>query len=145
MAAQREAEAHWEGDLPHGGGAVSLETGLARDLPVSWASRTERPDHKTSPEELLAAAHASCYAMALANTLAKAGATPERLDVKAKATFDKVGDAWAVTRMELAVSGRVPGANAASFEDAARKASQSCPISRALQNNVEIRVQAQLA
>jgi osmotically inducible protein OsmC len=144
MAMQREAETQWERDLAHGEGRVKLASGLAPDLPVSWAARTERADHKTSPEELLAAAHASCYAMAFANTLSKMGTTPERLNVRAKATFDKVGENWSVTRMDLEVTGRVPGADPAAFEQAAQTAAKSCPISRALQNNVDIRVQARL-
>src|SRR5690606_9679645 len=93
MAADRIAEATWEGNLAQGQGRIGRgSSGLATGVPVTWASRTEEPGGKTSPEELLAAAHASCFAMAMSHQLAGAGHTPERLHVRATATFDKVGD-----------------------------------------------------
>ncbi len=145
MAADRIAEATWEGSLAQGQGRIDLKSsGLATAMPVTWASRTEQPDGKTSPEELLAAAHASCFAMALSHQLASAGHTPERLDVRAVATFDKVGEGFRVTSVRLNVRGRVPGADEAAFMNAANAAKDGCPISRALQGNVDISLEAML-
>ncbi len=145
MAAERTAEVTWKGSLFEGGGTIDLTSSrLASDLPVTWASRTEAPDGKTSPEELLAAAHASCFAMALSGQLARRGNPPERLDVRATATFDKVGEGFRVTTMRLHVRGRVPGADEAAFREAADAAKDGCPISRALEGNVDISVEAEL-
>ena len=145
MAADRIAEATWEGNLAQGQGRIDLKSsGLATGMPVTWASRTEEPGGKTSPEELLAAAHASCFAMALSHQLAGAGHTPERLDVRATATFDKVGDGFKVTGVRLHVRGRVPGADEAAFMQAANAAKDGCPISQALKGNVDISLEAML-
>jgi osmotically inducible protein OsmC len=144
MSTQRKAHVVWEKDLFSGNGKVSFGSGAIPETSVTWASRIEKLDGKTSPEELLAAAHASCFAMGLSNTLASQGSPPERLNVTAVATFAKVGDKWMVTRMELTVSGIVPGIDWVKFEDASRVAGISCPISNALRNNVEIKVVAQL-
>ncbi len=145
MAADRIAEATWEGNLAQGQGRIDLKSsGLASQMPVTWASRTEEPGGKTSPEELLAAAHASCFAMALSHQLAGAGHTPERLDVRATATFDKVGDGFKVTGVRLHVRGRVPGADEAAFMQAANAAKDGCPISQALKGNVDISLEASL-
>lgn len=144
MAAKRTAEAVWDGDLAHGRGTVKGKSGGLPETSVSWAARTEASGGKTSPEELLAAAHASCFCMALSAGLGRIGKPPERLAVSATATFDKVGDAWKVTTMELDVVGKVPGASAAEFETAAKAASQGCPISGALKGNVTVTVQARL-
>ncbi|HEX7119562.1 MAG TPA: OsmC family peroxiredoxin [Longimicrobiales bacterium] len=145
MAADRTAEVTWEGNLAQGNGRIDLKSsGLATAMPVTWASRTEQPGGKTSPEELLAAAHASCFAMALSHELAGAGHPPERLDVRATATFDKVGEGFRVTAMRLYVRGRVPGADAAAFLRAANAAKEGCPISRALAGNVDIALEATL-
>ena len=145
MAAKRSAEAHWEHDLVHGSGRVKGHSGALPEMSVSWAARTEAPGGKTSPEELLAAAHAACFSMAFSSTLAKMQKPPEKLDVTATATFDKVGDAWTVTTMEIDVVGKVPGIELAQFQDAARTAGTNCPISRALKGNVDVRVSARLA
>jgi lipoyl-dependent peroxiredoxin len=145
MAAKRTAQAVWEHDLVHGHGTVKSTSGAFGELGVSWAARTETSGGKTSPEELLAAAHASCFSMALSAGLGRMQKPPERLEVSATATFDKVGDAWKVTTMELMVVGKVPGITAAEFESAAKAASQGCPISGALKGNVAISVQAKLA
>jgi osmotically inducible protein OsmC len=145
MAAERTARAVWQGNLVNGNGAVSTETTSALvDTPVTWAARTEAPDGKTSPEELLAAAHAACFCMALSNELDQAGTAPERLETTATATFDKVGEGWKVTTMALEVRGKVPGADQGSFEKAAGAAGEGCPISGALKGNVDIRVTAEL-
>ena len=146
MAATRQARAIWNGDLAKGTGTVSAATsGKFKDLPVSWGARTEAPQGKTSPEELLAAAHASCFCMALSAGLAKAGTPPEQLDVTATVTFDKVGDSWTVTTSALEVKGKVPGIDAATFAKAANDAKDGCPISRALNGNVKLSVTPQLA
>ena len=146
MAATRQARAIWNGDLAKGTGMVSAtSSGKFKDLPVSWGARTESPQGKTSPEELLAAAHASCFCMALSAGLAKAGTPPEQLDVTATVTFDKVGESWTVTASALEVKGKVPGIDAAAFEKAANDAKDGCPISRALKGNVKLSVTPQLA
>ena len=142
----RKATATWQGDLTSGAGHVSASTtGLFSDLPVSWASRTEEPDGRTSPEELLAAAHAACFSMALSNGLAKAGHAPERLEVSAEVHFEKADAGWGVTRSELTVRGSVPGMDAEEFRAAAEAAKDGCPISRALAGNVKLSVEASLA
>ena len=145
MAAKRTAEAVWEHDLIHGHGTVRGTSGALGSLAVSWAARTETPGGKTSPEELLAAAHASCFSMALSAGLGRMGKPPEQLNVRATATFDKVGDGWKVTTMELEVVGKVPGISAEEFGNAAKAASVGCPISGALKGNVAISVEAKLA
>ncbi len=142
---QRSAYVVWEKDLSKGAGTVTVGSGALRQFPVTWASRTEDSGGKTSPEELLAAAHASCYAMALSATLARRGTPPERLDVTAVCSFERVGDGWKVTTSELNVKGRVPGLNKTMFNEAARAAEKSCPISNAIRNNVEIKLSASLA
>jgi len=144
MTATRTAEATWENDLLHGGGHVKGTTGALPQMAISWSSRTEAPGGKTSPEELLAAAEASCFAMAFSNTLAKTQKPPKRIHVTATATFDKVGDGFSVTVMDLDVVGQVPGIDAAQFQEAAKSASQNCPISRAIKGNVEVRLTARL-
>ena len=145
MAATRTATVTWNGSLAEGSGTVSAGTSeLFTDLPVSWASRTEAPEGRTSPEELLAAAHAACFSMALSGALAREGTPPDHVHVSATVTFDKVGDAWTVTRSELDVVGTVPGLDEAAFDAAAQAARDNCPISRALAGNVELVVSATL-
>ena len=144
MAAVRRADSSWEGDLISGSGVVSASTSKAfSDLPVTWASRTESAEGRTSPEELLAAAHAACYSMAFSGDLAKAGSPPTRLDVSATVTFDKL-DKWRVVSSALTVRGVVPGIDAARFREIAEGAKDGCPISRALQGNVKLSVEATL-
>ena len=142
--AERRADVVWTGDLIHGKGPVQVGSGALSGLPVTWAARTERSDGKTSPEELIAAAHAACYAMAFSNTLAKAGHTPERLNVTAVCTLDQVNGKFTITTMDLSVRGAVPGLDQRGFEQAARTAEAGCPVSNALRNNVTINVRAQL-
>src|SRR6266542_3787017 len=111
MAAIRTATVTWTGDLSEGSGSVSAgSSDTFLDLPVSWAARTEAPGGKTSPEELLAAAHASCFAMALSAGLGRAGTPPEHLHVEAEVTFDKLEAGWSVVASALTVLGHVPGA-----------------------------------
>jgi lipoyl-dependent peroxiredoxin len=145
LAATRTATVTWNGNLATGSGTVSAgSSSLFTDLPVSWPARTEEPQGQTSPEELLAAAHASCFSMQLSVNLDRAGTPPDHLHVSASVTFDKVGDAWTVTTSQLDVVGVVPGADAAGFDAAVQAARDGCPISRALAGNVEISVTASL-
>lgn len=145
MALESRAEATWEGNLVQGKGTVSgASSQQFKDVPVSWPSRTEGHSGQSSPEELLAASHASCYAMALSHGLTQGGNPPERLNVSARVTFDRVGDGWSVTKSALAVRGKVPGIDAAKFREAAEGAKDGCPISRALKGNVELSVEATL-
>lgn len=145
MAAKRTAQATWEGDLPTGHGHVTGTSGGLPEVQVSWAARTEAPGGKTSPEELLAAAHAACFSMALSAGLGRIQKPPQRLEVSATVTFDKVGEGWKVTTSEISVVGTVPGITAEEFEKAAHGAGQNCPISGALKGNVAITVLAKLA
>ncbi len=145
MAAIRSAEVIWEGDLAAGSGRLDAVSSKAfQALPVTWASRTEASEGRTSPEELLAAAHASCYAMSFSSELTKAGMPPERLEVSAEVTFDRVDGKWTVLSSRLAVHGRVPGIDADRFRALATQAKDGCPISRALVGNVALSVEATL-
>ena len=144
--AERQADVVWEGDLLGGNGTITnVTSGALGDLPVSWPARTEQPGGKTSPEELLAASHAACYAMAFSHTLTGQGTPPQRLQVSARVGFDpKVGGGFEVSFSRLTVRGQVPGIDQAAFEEAAREGEQGCPISNALRGNVEITVDATL-
>ena len=143
MAAIRRAEARWSGALATGSGVVSARSSAVFDeLPVTWAARTEQPDGKTSPEELLAAAHAACYSMALSGALGRAGTPPDRLDVTAEVTFDKLEAGWRVVSSALTVRGKVPGMSEADFLAAAEATKDRCPISVALAGNVALSVEA---
>ena len=145
MAAIRTADVTWKGDLTSGAGTIDyVSSGAFSRMPVSWAARTEAHEGRTSPEELLAAAHASCFAMAFSNGLAKSGTPAERLSVRATVTFDKTADGWSVASSHLTVRGLVPGATAEGFRAAAEAARDGCPISRALAGNVTLSVEAAL-
>jgi osmotically inducible protein OsmC len=138
------AEATWTGDLAGGAGSVRAESGAMPELPLTWSARAQRRQGATSPEELIAAAHAGCYSMALSNELAKAGHPAERLEVTATVTFETGRpDGAAITTAELAVRGHVPGATSEAFAQAAEAARVGCPVSKALAG-VEIRLQATL-
>lgn len=141
MSAQSRAETVWEGDLAHGSGTTTPDSGAFDAVDVSWASRTSRAAGKTSPEELLAAAHAACFSMALSHELAEAGTPPERLDTSATVDFEP-GEG--VRSSRIVVRGRVPGIDQEKFAEAARGASEGCPISGALKGNVQIDVEATL-
>jgi osmotically inducible protein OsmC len=142
MATQRKAEVVWHGNLTHGDGTiVSATSGALPQLPVSWAARSEEPGGKTSPEELIAAAHAACFAMALSHGLAEAGHTADKLETSSTVTFEPgVG----ITTDHLTVRGTVPGMTAAEFQAAAEEAKAGCPVSQALAG-VEITLDAQFA
>jgi len=145
MATTRRADATWSGDLLSGRGTVSAATtGVFRDLPTTWASRIGEPEGVTSPEELLATAHASCFSMAVSNELAKAGTPPMRVAVTVAVTGDKLESGWTVLSSAITVKAVVPGATDASFQEAANKAKDGCPISKALKGNVELSVEATL-
>lgn len=142
--ATREAQTVWEGSLPRGTGTVSSGSGALGELPVTWAARTEQPDGMTSPEELIAAAHATCFSMALSLKLGEQHSPPERLTVKAACTLDEVDGAPRITSVALTVAARVPGLGRADFDRALEEAGALCPVSNALRGNLEISVAGEL-
>lgn len=129
MAATRTATTQWAGSLFEGAGQVTLESSGLGTYDVTWASRTEVPDGRTSPEELIAAAHSSCFSMALSNGLAKAGTPPTSLRTTAAVTFEP---GTGITGSHLSVRGEVPGMSAEDFQAAAEEAKEGCPVSQAL-------------
>ena len=142
MATDRKARVTWEGDLMSGQGRIeTVSSGALGGLDVSWPARSEEPGGLTSPEELIAAAHATCFSMALSNGLAKAGHAPERLQTSATVTFQP-GEG--ITKVALEVVGRVPGLDEAEFDQAADEAKQNCPVSKALAGVPEIALTARL-
>jgi len=138
--AQREAEVVWEGPLERGTGTLASGSGALDGLAVTWASRTRSPEGRTSPEELIAGAHASCFAMALALVLGDDGTPPERLIISAASTLDEVEGAPRITTAALSVRARVPGLDAAAFDQIVGRAAALCPVSNALRGNVELSV-----
>lgn len=142
--AERRAEAVWEGNLTEGRGRFTVGSGALQEQPVTWAARTEQPGGKTSPEELIAAAQATCYAMALSNTLNRQGTPPQQLVVDTTCKLDRVEGGLKITRMQIDVRGKVPGIDQARFEQAAGQAEQGCPVSNALRNNVAMQLTARL-
>jgi osmotically inducible protein OsmC len=145
MAQIRRAAVSWKGDLSSGTGTLTATTsGAFKNLPVTWASRTEAADGRTSPEELLASAHASCYSMAFSSDLTKAGFKPDSLEVTSEITFDRVDGKWTVISSKLIVRGKVPGIDQAKFAQVAAGAKDGCPISRAIAGNVALSVEATL-
>ena len=142
MAIERKAKATWTGDLKGGQGEFELESSHAiKDEQVTFASRFEQPGGKTSPEELIAAAHATCFSMALSNGLAQAGHAPDQLQTSATVTFQP-GEG--ITKVALEVAGRVPGMDESAFEQAAEQAKENCPVSKALAGVPEISLTARL-
>jgi lipoyl-dependent peroxiredoxin len=143
MATERKASVTWQGDLMSGQGTVeSVTSGVLGPLEVDWANRAEDAQGKTSPEELIAAAHAACFAMALSNGLAKEGHAPERLETSATVTFVP---GTGITKSALTVRGSVPGLDEDGFRAAAEDAKENCPVSSALKGNVELALDARLA
>ena len=143
MATDRKADVVWQGDLMNGSGTIQQVTSGALDpLDVSWASRSEDPNGRTSPEELIAAAWASCFAMALSHGLAQGGNAPERLETSATVTFQP-GEG--ITKGALTVRGTVPGLDEAGFREAAEDAKQNCPVSKALTGIPDVSLDASLA
>ena len=142
MATERRADVTWQGDLQSGSGTIDrVGSGAFGPLDVTWASRAEDPAGRTSPEELIAAAHASCFSMALSGALGKAGTPPERLSTSATVTFVP-GEG--ITHIALEVVGRVPGLDEAGFREAAEGAKTNCPVSKALASVPEIVLDARL-
>lgn len=139
------ADAVWEGTVTEGKGRVTVASGSFPEQEITLRRRTEGGGGKTSPEELLAAAHAGCYSMALAAALSRNGTPPERLDVSAEVSLDRIESGLKITSVELKARGRVPGLDAAAFQELARSAEKSCPVSNALRGNLDIRLEAELA
>jgi lipoyl-dependent peroxiredoxin len=143
MATDRRAEVTWRGSLMEGSGTITSTTsGVIGEQPVSWPSRAEDGPKQTSPEELIAAAHAACFSMALSHGLAQAGNAADELQTSATVTFQP-GEG--ITKIALTVEGRVPGIDAAQFEEAAKTAKENCPVSKALASVPEITLEATLA
>ena len=144
MATDRRADVTWNGSLTDGSGTITKTTsGAIGEQPVSWAARSEdATGGKTSPEELIAAAHASCFSMALSSGLAKAGTPPDELKTSATVTFQP-GEG--ITKIALSVEGSVPGVDESSFLDAARTAKENCPVSQALAGIPDVTLEASLA
>ena len=142
IALHRRAEAEWNGDLIHGSGRLTVGSG-ALDVPYSVKSRFEDGQSATNPEELLGAAHAGCFTMALAAQLSRAGFVPTHIHTGANVTFEKIGDTFAITRIDLDTSADVPGIDHAAFQKRVADAKQNCPVSKALAA-IEIRVKATL-
>ena len=141
--ADRTANVTWTGALLDGGGTIeSVGSDAFGPLGVTWASRAEEPDGRTSPEELIAAAHAACFSMALSHELAQAGSPPERLETSATVTFVP---GTGITKVALSVRGSVPGMDEAAFVEKAEGAKEGCPVSMALTGVAEITVDAALA
>jgi osmotically inducible protein OsmC len=140
MATTRTANAHWEGSLMEGFGEVNLTSSGIGTYPVTWAARAEEPNGKTSPEELIAAAHSTCFSMALSNALAQGGTPPPSVDTTAEVTFQP---GTGITGIALSVTAVVPGMTAEQFEEAAQGAKTGCPVSQAL-SAVPITVEATL-
>ena len=145
MAIERRAHATWEGDLRSGSGRFDVGSGAIGGQEVTFASRFEDSGGKTSPEELIAAAHATCLSMALANGLAQAGYPPTRLETDAVATLDQRESGFRIISMRLTVRGQVDGIDEDAFRAAAEEAKAGCPVSNALVGNVEITLDAALA
>jgi osmotically inducible protein OsmC len=142
MATDRTAEVTWHGDLMSGSGRIdSVSSGAIGGLDVDWLARSEDAESKTSPEELIAAAHASCFSMALSNGLGQAGHAPEELKTSATVTFQP-GEG--ITKIALQVTGRVPGLDDEAFQQAAETAKENCPVSKALASVPEISLAARL-
>jgi osmotically inducible protein OsmC len=146
MAIERKAKTTWTGDLRGGQGEFDLESsGSVTAAPVTFASRFEQPGGKTSPEELIAAAHATCFSMALANGLAQDGHAPTRLETEAEVTLDQADGGFSITAIHISVRGEVDGLDEDGFRQAAEAAKQNCPVSKALAAVPEITLQATLS
>jgi osmotically inducible protein OsmC len=146
MGITSTADVTWSGTLIEGSGSIDyVGSGAFSRMPVSWASRTEAHNGKTSPEELIAAAHASCFSMAFSSRLAKNGTPATKLSVKAAVTFDKGDAGWSIARSDITVLGDVPGIDQAKFAELAEDAKNNCPVSAALKGNVALSVEATLA
>ena len=137
MKHERKANAEWNGNLKDGHGTVSTESGIHRDTAYDAASRFESGP-KTNPEELIAAAHASCFSMALSHILSESGLKPDSVKTEATVHLEKQDAGWTIARIHLDVTGRVPGASAEAFQSAAEKAKTGCPVSRVLKADISM-------
>ena len=145
MDITRHAEVTWSGDLTSGSGTINyVSSGAFSRLPVTWASRTEAHNGRTSPEELIAAAHASCFSMAFSARLGKNGTPAARLDTKVVITFAKGDAGWKIATSTITVKGDVPGIDLETFKALAEDAKDNCPVSVALKGNVDLVVDASL-
>ncbi len=145
MDTTRHAEVTWSGDLTSGSGTINyVSSGAFSRLPVTWASRTEEHNGRTSPEELIAAAHASCFSMAFSARLGKNGTPPAKLDTKVVITFAKGDAGWKIATSTITVKGDVPGIDLDTFKALAEDAKDNCPVSAALKGNVDLVVDASL-
>jgi lipoyl-dependent peroxiredoxin len=145
MDTTRHAEVTWSGDLTSGSGTINyVSSGAFSRLPVTWASRTEQHNGRTSPEELIAAAHASCFSMAFSARLGKNGTPPAKLDTKVVITFAKGDAGWKIATSTITVKGDVPGIDLETFKALAEDAKDNCPVSVALKGNVDLVVDASL-
>jgi lipoyl-dependent peroxiredoxin len=134
---KRTGSAHWQGGLRDGKGTVSTASGVLSNTQYSFSTRFEN-GVGTNPEELIAAAHAGCFSMALSNVLAQAGMTADSIDTTATVTFDKVGAGFEITDIHLDLTARIPGADKAKFEEAANNAKANCPVSKVLKANITL-------
>jgi osmotically inducible protein OsmC len=139
-----KASAVWTGSLKEGKGAISTATGVLSNANYSFATRFEGAESGTTPEELIAAAHASCYSMALGATLGGSGLTPEKIETHAAVTLAKVEGGFAITKIALTATAKIPGASKEVFDKAAAEAKIGCPISKLFANNTEILLDAKL-
>ncbi len=138
---KRTGSAVWQGDLKSGKGTVSTASNVLKDTPYSFSARFENGTG-TNPEELIAAAHAGCFAMALSAALGEAGFTPERLEARAAVSLDQVQGGWSITTVNLTLDAKVPGIDDAKFNQIAAGAKKNCPVSKVL--NANINLQARL-
>jgi lipoyl-dependent peroxiredoxin len=139
-----KASAVWTGSLKEGKGTISTGTGVLKNANYSFATRFEGAESGTTPEEMIAAAHASCFSMALGAQLGSAGLTPERIETQAAVTLAKTDGGFAVTKIALTTSAKVPGASQEQFNEAAQNAKSGCPISKLFANNTQIELDAKL-
>lgn len=142
---ENRASIVWTGNLQDGSGELSTESGVLSNVPMHFSARTGPSDGKTNPEELIAGAHATCYAMVLANVLGQSDTPSEKLEVTAVASLERTDAGLKIASMDLNVKGTVPGMSAEDFARTAKDAEGKCPVSNALRGNVDIRVSAELA
>ena len=141
MTIKKTASAHWEGDVKTGIGSISTETGVLNKAPYGFKARFEG-GKGTNPEELIGAAHAGCFSMALSMILGEAGLKPDSIDTQAEVSLDNVEGGYGITAVHLTLKAKVPGASQAQFEEATKKAKEGCPVSKVL--NAKITLDATL-
>ena len=137
MSIKKTASAHWAGDLKTGIGSISTETGVLREAPYGFKARFEG-GKGTNPEELIGAAHAGCFSMALSMILGEAGLTAQSIDTTAEVTLDKQGDGFAITAVHLVLKAKIPGASQAQFDELSKKAKEGCPVSKVLNATITL-------